>query len=190
MSDDGKNILRLVKQMRELCQQVSLLLRTADEQMTKAEWDSEGNNAVAGISYSIMNPAEWIPIMIFRFYKNKDYPRRLAFVSVLLDDHWERKYTIKEPLVSAGFFDHADGELSDDDWDYWYSRVFGYLSKDHNLKADGQPFQFNRTMLSADKQGKIKSGTVFALPLVLLTNADDVGSQVTVRLISLRKGEN
>lgn len=185
MSDDGKNVLKLVKQMRELCQQVSLLLRTADEQMMKADWNSVGNNALEGVSYSILNPSEWIPIMAFRFYKNKDHPHRLAYVSVLLDDHWDRKYTITEPLVTAGFFDHGNGELSDDDWDYWYSRVYGYLSKDHDLKADGQPFEFNRTMLSTDKQGKIERGKVFALPLISIKNAEDVDSQVTTRLVTL-----
>lgn len=186
MSDDGKNVLKLVKRMRELCQQVSLLLLTADEQMAKAEWISR-KQAILKISGSIEEPEDWIPTQVFRNYDNKEYPHRLAYVSVLLDDP-SKKYTITEPLVIAAFFDYRDRKLSDDDWAYWDSRVFEYLSQDQDLKANGQPFEFNRTMLTADRQGNIESGKFFAVPLTSIKNAEDVVSQITVRLINLLKG--
>ena len=184
MSNDGENILKLFKQTRQVCEQVSLLLRTADEQMIKADWKSEGNYAISDLSYTILNPAQWIPIVVFRFYKHKEFPNRLAYVSVLLDDHWNRRYTIKEPFVTAGFFDYGKAEV-EDNWEYSYARYYGYLSKDHNLKADGQPFQFDRTMLPTDLQGEFENGKVFALPLISIANAKDVESQVTDKLLSL-----
>lgn len=186
MSNDGENILKLVKQMRQLCEQISLLLRTSDEQMTKADWNSETNTAIADSSSSLLNPAYWIPIVVFRFYKHKDYPNRLAYVSVLLDDHWDREYTIKEPLVTAGFFDYGRANVSDD-WEYRYARFYGKLLKDRGLKADGQPFHFEKMMLPSDKQGNFEGGEVFALPLVSITNANDVESRITNKLLNLLK---
>lgn len=183
MSNDGENILKLVKQMRRLCEQVAMLLRTADEQMSKADWNIESSTTLSEMSYTILNPTQWIPINAFRFYRHKDYPNRLAYVSVLLDDHGDRAYTIKEPLVTAGFLDYGQGKISDDE--YWYARYYGHLSKDHNLKSDGQPFRFDRTMLPPDLQGKFESGRVFAVPLVSISNADDVQSHITSKLLSL-----
>jgi hypothetical protein len=184
---DGENILKLFKQMRQLCEQISLLLRTADEQMTKADWENQGNLALSDTSANILNPAQWIPIVMFRFYKHKDYPNRLACVSVLLDDHWEREYTLTEPVVTAGFFDYGKTSVNND-WEYWYARYFGHLIKARGLKPDGQPFHFDKMMLSPDKQGKFEGGEIFALPLVSITNSNDVESQITSKLLNLLKG--
>ena len=185
MSNDGENVLKLVRQMRRLCEQVAMLLRTADEQMAKADWSTESNYALSELSYSILNPTQWIPINAFRFYRHKDYPNRLAYVSALLDDHWDRGYTIKEPLMTAGFLDYGQAKISDDE--NWYARYYGHLSKDHDLRADGQPFSFDKTMLPPDLQGKYESGKVFAVPLVSITNSDDVKSQITSKLLNLLK---
>jgi hypothetical protein len=86
VSNEGENILKLVRQMRQLCEQISLLLRTVDEQMTKADWNSETNTAIADSSSSILNPAYWIPIVIFRFYRHKDCPNRLRRFSAYFPD--------------------------------------------------------------------------------------------------------
>lgn len=187
MSNEGQNILKLVKQARKLCEQVAMLLRTADEQMSKSDWNPESNSALSDLSYSILNPTAWIPIIAFRFYRHEDYPNRLAYVSALLDDHWYREYTIAEPLVTAGFLDSGQTEFSDTE--NWYARYYGHLSKHHNLKADGQPFRFDRAMLPPNLQGKFENGMVFAVPLVSITSADDVGSLITSKLLSLLKGE-
>lgn len=157
--------------------------------MAKADWKSEGNNSISDISYSLLNPSQWIPIIAFRFYKHKNYPGILSYVSVLLCDHLDRKYTIKEPLVTAGFFDYGTAEVKDN-WEYWYARYFGYLSKDHNLNADGQSFRFDKGMLSVDIQGKFENGMLFALPLVSIVNAKDIETQVVDRLLNLLKDKS
>jgi hypothetical protein len=187
MSNDGENILKLFKQIRQIFEQVSLLLRTVDEQMIKADWKSMGNYALSDLSYSILEPASWIPIMVYRYYKHKESPNRLAYVSVLLDNHWDRKYTIKEPLLTAGFLDFEKDEVF---WENWYARFFGYLSEIHDLRADGQPFQFENTKLPSDIQGKFRNGKVFAIPLISITNAKDVESKVTVKLLNLLRNGN
>ena len=188
MSSDGKNILKSFKQTRKICEQVAMLLRTADEQMSKADWNIESNFALSDLSYSILNPAGWIPIAAHRFYRHKNHPNRLAYVSALLDDHWDGAYTIAEPLITAGFLDSGQTEMSSTE--NWYARYYGHLSRHHSLKADGQPFRFDRAMLPPNLQGKFENGTVFAVPLVSITSADDVVSLITGKLLNLLKNEN
>jgi hypothetical protein len=187
LSDEGENILKLIKQTRQFFEQVSLLLRHADENMTKEGWNPESNYALSEMSYNIMNPSQWLPIMISRFYKNKDHPNLLAYVSVLLDDHWERKYTITEPLVTAGLFNYVSPVA--DNWDYFYARYFGYLSKSNNLKADGKPFYFDNQTLSPGIQGKFQRGSLFAVPLTSIKGPTDV-ELVTKKLLELLKEQN
>jgi len=192
VSNDGENMLKLVKQMKQLCEQVSLLLRTADEQMRKADWKEEGNVAISDSSASIDNPERWIPIAVFRFYRNGKHPNHLAYVSILLDDHWEGEYTIKEPLVTAGFFDYGQEKVGNvwSNWQYWFARYYGYLSAEYpNLMPDGQPFHFDPRTAQTGDWGEFKSAEVFALPLTSITNADDVASKITSKLISLTRKE-
>lgn len=186
MSNNGEAISKLFNQIRQVCEQVSLLLRTADMQMAKAGWKSEGNTAITEMSYNISNPESWIPIVAFRFYKHKDYANRLAFVSVLLDNHWDRRYTIKEPFVTAGFLDFGETEASLQG-DYWYSRYFGYMLQDYKVKPDGQPFSFENEKLENDIKGRFKSGKVFGVPLVSIKNPNDIETQIVNKLLNLLK---
>lgn len=186
MSNNGEVILKLFNQVRQVCEQVSSLLQTADDMMTKADCKSEGNNALYAFSYSIMNPSQWIPTVAFRFYRHKDYPKRLAFISVLLDNDWEGYYTIKEPYVTAGFLNFGEAEASLQS-DYWFSQYFGYLLQDFKLKPDGQPFPFENEKLRDNLKGRFKSGTVFGVPLVSITNANDIESQIISKLLNLLK---
>lgn len=191
MSTDGENILKVIKQTRSICEQISLLLRTVDEQMKKAGWDSEGNTAIAESSSSIQQPAQWLPSEVFRFYRHKDYPNRLAYVSILLDDDKWKEYTIKEPLVTAGFFDYGQVKVGEqgDNWLYWYARYYGYLAKDKGLSPDGQHFHFDPRTARTGDWGEFESAEVFALPLTSITNADDAKSKITDKLLELVKEE-
>lgn len=183
MSNDGANVLKLVKQVRQLCEQISLLLLTADKQMTKTGWNTTSNYALADFSYSIHYPSWWIPIFAFRYYKHRDYSNRLAYVSVLLDDHPDGEYTIKEPLVAAGFFDY--GKTEADSWENWYARYYGHLSRKYNLQSDGQPFHFDAKMVPPNVLGKFQNGQVFAVPLVSITDEKDVKLQITDKLLKI-----
>lgn len=170
-----------------------MLLKTVDDPMGKSGWNHESNYAIANISWSIENPDERVPIMAFRYYKHKDYPNRLSYISILLDDHWERKYTINEPLVTAGYFDYGKNKVGKvgENWNYRYLRFYGYLSKDHDLKADGTPFQFEANMIPPAILGKFDKfftkGEVFAIPLTSVKTPNDVALQITDKIISLLK---
>jgi hypothetical protein len=188
MSTDGENILKVIKQTRSICEQISLLLRTIDEQMKKAGWNSEGNTAIVESSLSILQPLQWMPSDVFRFYRNENCPNRLAYVSVLLDDDKWKEYTIKEPLITAGFFDYGQTKVGQqgDNWLYWYARYYGYLAKEKGLNPDGHPFHFDpRTARTGDDWGKFESAEVFALPLTTITSSHDAKSKITDKLLEL-----
>ena len=131
-------------------------------------------------------PSKWIPAKAFRFYKNKNYPSKLAFISVLFATQPPEDYKIKEPYVTAGFLDFGESEANLQG-DYWYSQYFGYMLQEGKLKPDGQPLLFENEKLEDIIKGRFKSGKVFGVPLVSIANATDVESQITSRLLSLLK---
>jgi hypothetical protein len=188
MSNKENSFLKLFSQVKQIFQQTSLLLLTADEQMKKANWRSEGNYATEGYSYSIFNPAQWLTSVAFRFYKHKNYPHHLVFISVLLDNDYEGYYTIQEPYVTAGILDFGEAEasLKGDYADYWYSRYFGYLLKDDKAKPDGKVYEFENEKLDKDI-GRFKSARIFAVPLKLITNSSEVESKIVNPLLLLLK---
>lgn len=184
MNNDGPNILGLFQQTRKICEQVALLLRSQEAQMEKKNWKTDRSTGVSDFSYSIEYPTWWIPIFAFRVYKNENYPNKLAFASVLLDNHWHGEYTLTEPLVTAGFFDYGNEEVGGD-WQYSFVRIFAYLAKNHNWEANGEPFFFNRAMLSSSHKGNFKSGKVFALPLVSINNDKEIKNKITNKLLNI-----
>lgn len=186
MSTNGETILKLFTQLREVCGHISLLLQTTDEQMSKAGFRSEGNTAIDGISWAIYNPRQWIPTTAFRFYRHANYPKRLAFVSVLLDSHVDMVYVIKEPYVTAGVLDFGDLDISLQG-NYWYSRYFGYLLKNPELNPDGKPLSFDNDKLEKEFQGGFKSGKVFGVPLVSITKPSEIKSNIVTKLINIFK---
>ncbi|MFQ5802325.1 MAG: hypothetical protein ACE5JQ_05435 [Candidatus Methylomirabilales bacterium] len=122
MSHDGKNIIAMMQQLRRLCEQISLLLSTADTLMDDEGWKATGNTPVLhGISYSLQWPRYWIPQDFFRFYKNDNLRHILTFVSVVLDDR-ENEKNLMEPLLTAGWFDYGPGNEVGNRWDYPYAR--------------------------------------------------------------------
>ena len=186
MSAEGQNILNLFRQTRQVCEQVSLLLQTADEQMKKADWKPDKSLAVSDMSYSVLSPTQWIPIAAFRYYFNQKYRNLIACVSVLLCDHFDEKYTLKEPVVTGLCFDYGKGH-EETIYEYWYARYFGYLSNNKPLELNGEPFEFDNRNVDQDHKGNFEKGVLFALPLISLKNGQDVKLRVTDRLLGLLK---
>ncbi|MBI3300798.1 MAG: hypothetical protein HYZ72_01780, partial [Deltaproteobacteria bacterium] len=99
MNEDGKNIVTMLRQLRRLCEQISLLLITADGLMADEGWKAkETGYMFAGISYTLSRPRFWIPQNFFRFYIKVNLGHILAFVSVVLDDA-ENEKNLQEPLL-------------------------------------------------------------------------------------------
>jgi hypothetical protein len=191
MSEDGKNILKLVKQIKNLCEQTSLLLRTADERMEKEGWESYKNTAIAWSSGSVQNPKQWFPDTLFRFYTNNSYENILLVVSIFLDDDFfgEYKEEITEPLITAGCFDFGrDNKVSDagDYWIYHYAKLYGYLK---NRKDQGEIHESPPGWKEEWGKGwRSESYKCFGLPLTSITNAQDINDKIVEPLLKLFSG--
>jgi hypothetical protein len=187
MSEDGKNILKLVKQIRNLCENTSLLLRTVDVKMEKQGWESYNNSAISNNSASVQNPKQWFSDILFRFYTNNGLENIMLFVSIILDDDFFGDYKITEPLITAGFFDFGrDNKVGDrsDNWDYYYARLYCYLK---NRKDQGEIHESAPGWQEEldKKYWQAESYKCFGLPLTSITNAQDIESRIVEPLLKL-----
>lgn len=187
MSEDGKNILEMVQQIRKLCEQISLLLRTVDEQMSNEGWEAWNNVVLSESSASLLASEKWFPHELFRFYIREEHPEILVFVSILLDsysysglDKYEDELT--EPLVTAGYFDYGQGKKVGD-WEYWYARWFGYME---DRKDDGTIHESKMDWQKGwDETYPFQSYKCFGRPLTSITNAQDVESKIVNPLLGI-----
>lgn len=179
MSDDGKNIIAMLQQLRSLCEQISLLLITAEGLMADESWKAkETGYMFAGISYTLSRPRFWIPQYFFRFYIKADLGHVLAFVSVVLDDV-ENEKNLKEPLLTAGCFDYGPGNEVGRKWAYSYARW--------HLKMQGR--SDDGRLLSADSKAWPKESLPFTrvstlgVPLTSIADAEGLKSRIIDPLI-------
>lgn len=191
MTEEGMNIVNMVKQMKRLCKDISLLLRTVDEQMGEEGWESvTDNRCMAYSSNSIVAPSCWAPSEAGRFYANEDTPGILAFCSVLIDDDRDDYYTVREALVTAGYFDYGRQQISHkvgNGWEYYYMRYYGYVAQDQdNPTADGRILVLTEKEIEEhDWDAEFDSLKCFAFPLVSIKNATDLESKITRKLLDL-----
>ena len=184
MSEDGENILKLVKQIRNLCENTSLLLRTVDEKMEKEGWESYSNTAISNSSASVQNPKQWFPDILFRFYTNNSHENMLLFVSIILDDDFFGDYKITEPIITAGCFDFGRSFKVVEDWDYYYARLYGYLK---NRKDQGEIHESSPGWQEEldKKYWRAESYKCFWLPLTSITNVQVIESKIVEPFLKL-----
>jgi hypothetical protein len=191
MNENGKTIIDLIKEVRQLSEDLHLLLSTADGLMKEKGWEPFKNKSIKTAmtehSPSLDIPEEWYPYYLFRFYR-KDKSNFLLFISVLLYNDNEGHYEITEPLITAGYFDYGQEKVTFNTFEYWYAKWFGYLKE----KADG-------IIHSSDDNWKDKWKTFsnedsrinypfikwmcFGLPLTNITNSDELKSKIIKPLI-------
>lgn len=191
MSEDGENISKLLKEIRKLCNQISLLLVTVDEQMGSNGWEKAGiknkNTAIAYSSASVETPKRWFPDTIFRFYINTNYPNILVFVSIILDDNQIDDFVnypveIKEPLITAGYFDNGSNNKVDK-WEHYYARLYGDME---NRIDDGRVYESKENWQEDwDPECHFQSYKCFGIHLISITNSSDIGSKIIKPLIGL-----
>jgi hypothetical protein len=106
MNETGTNIVKAVREFRELYKQIGLLLQTADDPMGKQDWEPLTSQAVSGSSM-VDRTVEWLRSYAFRVYTNAEIVNRLAFISVILDDpHAKAAERVTEALLSAGWYEY------------------------------------------------------------------------------------
>lgn len=184
MSEEGKNILKLVKDIRLFSEQCSLLLRTSDELMQKKGWKAPSKTVSSRISQSVTLPAQWFPEVLFRFYQNNRKSSLLLYVSIILDDDLEKSYPepISEPLVSAGCFDYGQGKKADK-YEYFYAKLYGYMNDREDqgkihISWDGWKKDYGDWWHS-------ESFKCFGLPLVSVSDSRDLEAKIIAPLLKL-----
>ena len=179
MSDDGRNILEAIRQIRGLHEDVAALLRTADTAMDERAWKNakNDNTALFEMSWSIDRPKQWMPWDVLRFYRCDGKPTALASISVSLDDGEGR---IQEPLVSGACFDFGKplASVSYPNWvgvivkaDVDYEANGGWLEVTHERLEKGWNFDFRRAWC-------------FAYPLAEVTSEEFLRKRIVGKLLS------
>jgi len=179
VSADGNNMVAAVRAIRTLFEDISKLLLTADALMRERGWESRASNTcMADLSKSIQSPQNWMPNVIFRYFRNKDAPEMLVAISVILDSH-EQQARITEPLISGVVYEYTRGTEPANDWRYEYA---GWHTWIQGAKDDGTPISVDpRATWPTDKVTAIRL-TSFALALVEIIDSEKLRDAVIVPL--------
>ena len=193
MVEDAQNILKNIRQTKEIFRAISRLIQDIDEKMCKKGWTAalkkRGKTCISEVSKSIESPDNWLPTEIFRFYKNNSYKNLLVYVSVLIDNDKDGWYTIEQPLITAGFFDYGKNKRVNDNWYYYYACIYGYIM---NEKTNDKPISMHEE-IECEKDGKLpylfRSGKCFGLPLVSIKDESDIEKKIVKPLLQLTQGK-
>lgn len=184
-SENGKNLLAVIRYARKMLEQVSLLLQTCDKLLGDKGWDSlHGSTAVAESGAAIYVPKDWMPKEAFRIYGSKD-SRAVIYVAAILDDANQNYRRFDEPLLTAGcFVPFADA--GSDGHQYWWVRSHCWSSDLHNGKVHEENLAAEDTATRM-KWGKeyVALQATFGHPLVDFTKSEAVGDKIVKPLLDL-----
>jgi hypothetical protein len=104
-TESGIEALAALRSLRDLHRQCATLLRTADEVAAERGWEPwVANQVLIQPSYSLEKPEQWIPDVLFRYYRPAGRRDLALFLALLLlprdAQHFE---SFREPLLSAGW---------------------------------------------------------------------------------------
>lgn len=175
MRKDGENAIQLIRQMKILYREISLVLQTADKYMEEHDWKSKSGNTSVTWSYHIAYPDWWIPQDIFRFYCKEGLEHLLPFISVILFDR-DNEAKLSQPLLSAGFFDYEKGnDISI--WEYWYAHL--HINQD-SYEIDGK---LRQLILKDSDTYPFKKAYSLAIPLMDIANSQSLVDRIIEPLL-------
>ena len=184
MSNDGENVITTLQQTRRFLGEVAKLLQTADAAMEDRSWSTLANQAVT-TSSTVNNADEWLPQFAFRFYENEEQKHLLPFIAVLFDyeDEEIKLKRLREPLLTAGWYDYGTGGTFDDyPWHYAVVHVYN-----REWEADGKWRESDpRTIFpkSWTRPIAVRCRSL-ALPLMSFTTAEDLTQKVVEPLLEV-----
>jgi hypothetical protein len=190
MSEDGKNILKMIKQNKKLFEEMALLLKTSDEQMQKNGWEADGSGAIYDMSKSLNDPQRWLPNYLFRIYFNSEYENILAYVSILLDDDVYGGYEdiITEPLITAGYFDYGEGNKVEE-YQQWFTKWYGFWMEkrreDEIIYEDKKNWKKEWEERFPKDDVDFEHYRCFGIPLTSITNTSELESKIVNHLLGL-----
>lgn len=101
MNDKGLTIRNAFLGIRKLLEDVSILLRTAESELSDHGWKPAINQAVRIESQAIYYPRKWLPHFVWRAFTNTELPNVLAYITTvfILPDDDDKP---DQPIVIAG----------------------------------------------------------------------------------------
>jgi hypothetical protein len=179
--DAGQQILKGLRETRAFFEQVSLLIRTADDLLRDDGWDNLFGKKCADVTSDLYRPKKWMPAEIFRFFiapKESHHKDIILFVGVIFDQEgaWQG---FTEPWVTCGLYQCRDDidTAKFSDWDWVSSQL------EHEHDPDGK---FNCLTFTPDQQEEsdgVIYQAVMALPLMSIGSAQDLKEKVVEPLL-------
>ena len=169
MSDDGKAINEMFRQMRRFLNEVGKLLQTADGQLDKGGWKPIDAKLISA-SGRVDKAEEWVPYNATRFYIHERTPTTLVYVFVLFDYYDDGSVTVQrleEPLISCGIMSFRSKD--EVDWVPWQGALHLYRK---GWSADGNFVEFDLKGMVPASWCKATGVTSAALPLRAMTGPE------------------
>jgi hypothetical protein len=180
MSEQGEIIIASIKQVKDICEQVGLLLQEADAMMDKAGWKTFSSTAKYG-SAAVYNPRSWVPSRAVRFYTNKTKPDQQIVMSAVLYDDDDPGNLVEPLLITAALIaKNADGpapEGSELDPPSWF---FQHSSR----SIDGEFEDLIPAEKAPDDKRDLRLVRILALPLVDIANSAVLKQRVIDKLVA------
>ena len=164
---DPVTIRSAIVYVREIFEQVALLIQTADSILAPHGFTKTGTRNVVDTSSTVAEAKRLVPGDVFRFYVASNTPRVLLFVCVLLDDRSGEYLPMPECLVTAGAFIHRQDKWSND-WEYWWARWHGFHDPRHD---DGRVQRVRPSEWNDGKEYPFEELLTVGRPLPEITDA-------------------
>ncbi len=179
---NGRQILTGLAETREFFQQVSLLIRTAEDSLRDEGWVTLFGNKCTDITGHLYKPKNWMPTKIFRFFveeeEDGDNKDKVLFVGVLLDGagSWSG---FREPWMTAGFYQFDADKKDVTKFDSW-----GWISAqlENEREPDGKFQEYELTSEEREKDYLVY-WTTMALPLVSIDSAQTLKEKIIEPLL-------
>jgi hypothetical protein len=129
MTTTGKAMLEMCRSMRKLNSEISALMKTADNILSKRDYHpnpQDGSAVIGESSKSLDLPEKWTPMKLYRRYQRKSNLDDVIILNVVLDSLSDSE-VLDEPLILGGRFIYEKGQAKEcwgewDSWDMWEYR--------------------------------------------------------------------
>ena len=178
MENKGQIILKGLAETRRFFEQVSLLIRTAEEDLKEQGWEPISSSYQSfDITSHLSRPQKWMPRWVVRFFINDEHENILIYIGVLLDGAgtWAG---FREPWITCGLFEYLEEKSPHENWALDWVTTHLDFEKD----PDGK-FRLREYPPEERESESISKESTMALPLVEITDVNTLKEKVIVPLI-------
>jgi hypothetical protein len=180
ISDTGKQLLLSLKETRKFFEQVSLLMRTVEDELAGKGWGNGLKNfskRSSDISSDLYQPQKWMPRMVSRLFVNEENKNIVLYVGVYFDveTDWEG---FDQPWLTCGLLKFAPNQNTMDNPSIGWIDV--HLVDEH--PADGEFYRFTWEQDQIPDDGEFYRSSM-ARPLIEFQNANDITTKIVIPLM-------